>query len=171
MTSLLECSQEVLKDLFQHLFEQGAEKEEGAFLLVNPSETGKELRLRVIELIKLYEANYVEQSDDYLELDEGTWSRVIKRAHSLRACIVEVHSHVGPWPAAFSLADLRGLRRTVPHVWWRLQNRPYLALVFTRKEFDALLWTHSPHKPTLLNCISSGGEILKPTSNSLSFWR
>ena len=33
-------------------------------------------------------------------------------------------------PAEFSASDRKGLESFVPHVWWRLRHRPYLALVF-----------------------------------------
>ena len=53
------------------------------------------------------------------------------------ASLVEMHSHIGPWPAGFSYADRLGLQETVPHMWWRLKKRPYLALVVTNCSFDA----------------------------------
>ena len=63
----------------------------------------------------------------HFELTDEVRAQVIKRAHDLGASIAEVHSHHGPWPAAFSPSDQLGFREFVPHVWWRLKGRPYLA--------------------------------------------
>ena len=44
-----------------------------------------------------------------------------------------------------------GLLETVPHMFWRLDNRPYVAIVVARSGFDALVWTRDAQKPVPLS--------------------
>jgi hypothetical protein len=111
------------------------------------------------------------QYSDYLELTDEARARLIKRAHALGASLVEMHSHPFPLPAAFSLADREGLRETVPHMWWRLANRPYFAIVIGPSDFDALAWLDNPRVPRALDALIAGEARLMPTNNSLKGWR
>lgn len=86
----------------------------------------------------LRRADYEVQAGDYLELTDAARARLIKQAHDRGVCLVESHSHPGPYPAAFSYSDLTGLEEFVPHVRWRLRGRPYAALVFALSGFDGL---------------------------------
>ena len=83
-----------------------------------------------------------------------------------------MHSH--PFPgigaAAFSWSDRRGLTETVPHMRWRLKNKPYGAIVVAPEGFDALVWIDNPAVPLPLEGINVGGELLKPTNRSLGGW-
>lgn len=108
---------------------------------------------------------------DYLELKHTARAAVIKRAHDLDVSLVEVHSHLGASPAGFSLSDRSGLRETVPHMWWRLKKRPYVAIVVAASGFDALAWIDNPSIPRALDALVAGNRILKPTNHSLGGWK
>jgi len=95
----------------------------------------------------LKRADYEVQADDYLELTDAARARLIKQAHDRGVCLVESHSHPGPYPATFSYSDLTGLDEFVPHVRWRLRGRPYAALVFAQSGFDGLAWTDGASTP------------------------
>ena len=112
----------------------------------------------------------VNWQEDYLELADKTRAALIKRAHDLDTSLAELHSHPGPWPAGFSYADRLGLQETVPHMWWRLKKRPYLAIVVAKSGFDALLWLDNPKVPRPLDGIVEGSRVLKPTNFSLGGW-
>ncbi|MFQ5807933.1 MAG: hypothetical protein ACE5I3_15925, partial [Phycisphaerae bacterium] len=63
------------------------------------------------------------------------WLRAtFSEAHDRDACLVELHSHTSPWPAAFSVSDMIGFRDFVPHILWRLR-RPYGAVVVAGETF------------------------------------
>jgi hypothetical protein len=171
MTATLHIDPAKFNLLMGHLFRPGKEKEQGAFLFAELTKEQESFSFEVIDQLQLKGDDFHEQEEDYLELSEVTWPKVIKHAHAVQACLVEVHSHIGPWDAAFSISDRRGLRGTVPHVWWRLNNRPYIALVFTKNGFDALVWLDSPRNPLPLDCISVDGVKMKPTNHSIAYWR
>ncbi|OHB32996.1 MAG: hypothetical protein A2X79_00765 [Desulfuromonadaceae bacterium GWB2_53_15] len=171
MNITLHISPELFNKLQKHLFDHAEEKEQGAFLFAKLEHEYTALHFSVTGLLELAGDDLHQQDVDYLELSENSWPKVIKQAHSLEACLIEVHSHTGPWDAAFSISDYHGLRETVPHIWWRLKNRPYMALVFTKEGFDALVWTDSPRNPLPLDYISVDGLKIKPTNHSLIYWR
>lgn len=171
MKAFLKLPDHVYEELAAHLFESKSEFEQAAFLFATESRDDQKIILEAIQLEKLGTDDFVAQEDCYLEMTDPTLGRIIKRAHDLRTCLVEVHSHVGDWPAAFSRSDVMGLKETVPHIWWRLDNRPYLALVFARTGFDALLFLETPNQPRRLDAILAGKQKLMPTNLSAESWK
>ena len=106
---------------------------------------------------------FLSRSRYHFELTDETRARVIKQAHDLGTSLAEFHSHAGSWPAAFSASDLLGFQEFVPHAWWRLKGKPYLALVVTRANFDGLAWLTDPRTPQHIDGIVTGGSVLKST--------
>jgi hypothetical protein len=157
-------------ELIAHLLPRKIEQEQAAFLFARMIRTDREVVFEVIEQKKLYPGDFVIQKGDYLEMSDETRAAVIKRAHDLSSVLIELHSHLGPWPATFSPADRSGLGETVPHMWWRLKARPYIAIVTASSGFDALLWLDNPKVPRALDALIAGDNLLKPTNNSLEGW-
>ena len=170
MNSVLRLRAGLFEELLNHLLPARGQREQAAFLFVSTSRLAEHVSFDVIETSKLEACDFEAQATDYLELKDETRARLIKRAHDLGASLVEMHSHPGPWPAAFSLADRIGLNETVPHMWWRLPRRPYIAIVVARSGFDALLWLDNPKTPQPLGCLLAGDRLLRPTNYSLGDW-
>jgi hypothetical protein len=83
----------------------------------------------------------IDSLNDHVELAEDVLPEVIKRAHLNGNAVVEVHNHLMPGhQTCFSRYDLIGLNELVPHVLWRLPNRPYAAIVMGPDSLDALAW-------------------------------
>lgn len=156
--------------LWAHLLPDKDGREQGAFLFTSLEQTQRESVFHVRDSLLLERDDFAAQDADYLELSDKRRAEVIKRAHTLNASLVEFHSHPGPWPAAFSLIDRRGLQETVSHMWWRLKGRPYLAFVVAPCSFDALVWQENPREPGPLCGIAVGDTLLKPTNSSLQGW-
>jgi hypothetical protein len=152
------------EDLVAHLLPGDTQNEQAAFLFARARGTDRGVALDVIDSAKLAASDFAVQAPDYLELADPTRARLIKRAHDLDASLVEMHSHPGPWDAAFSPSDLRGLSETVPHMWWRLKGRPYAAIVIAPSGFDALVWLNGPSFPQELHSLTAGSQILVPTN-------
>lgn len=171
MKVLLNMPDGLYRELNLHLLPPKSTREEAAFLFVAPKPKNKDVIFEVLGVDKLSPNDFASQYDDYLELNDDARARVIKKAHDLDACLLEMHSHPGPWPAAFSLADRHGLNETVPHMWWRLKKRPYLAIVVAASGFDALVWLDNPRVPTRLDGVFADGKVLQPTNHSLGGWK
>lgn len=171
MNTILRMSDTMLAALTAHLLPPDSNREEAAFLFVSTSQSENHISFEVLESVKLAAEEFESQEGDYIELTDATKAKLIKRAHDLGASLVEMHSHPGPWIAAFSLADRIGLQETVPHMWWRLSKRPYIAIVVAPSGFDALVWTDNPKIPVPLSGILAGDRLLRPTNQSLGGWR
>lgn len=113
---------------------------------------------------------FAHRSPFFLELADETRAAVIKRAHDLSASVIEIHSHPSQLMAAFSESDIRGFYEFVPHMLWRLKNRPYAAVVVARNSFDSLAWFESVDAPVPMAIRLEDGAILQPTGTTHSTW-
>ena len=66
----------------------------------------------------------------------------------------------------FSLTDQKGFQEFVPHVWWRLKGKPYVAVVVAQTDFDGVVWISDSVSPQYLDGIVSGDTIHRPTQLS-----
>lgn len=164
MTATLTLPDGLFGSLNAHLLREGSIREEAAFLFVRPA--NDDGNFEVVEARMLKPGDFAHHQSDYLELDDASRASLIKRAHDLDASLVEMHSHPGPFPAAFSYADLRGLQDTVPYMWWRLRKRPYFAIVVADGGFDALAWILDQATPEPLR-IATEGKLFFPTNKTL----
>lgn len=167
MKTVLNLGDDAYDSLRKHLFPPGTSVEQAAFLFANAGRTDHAVRFDVVDAIHLNPRDFDEQDIGYLELSDAARASVIKRAHDLGTSLVEVHCHPGPFEAAFSPTDLTGLGETVPHMWWRLHKRPYVALVMALNGFDALVWLDDPQTPRKLDYMVAGSRILNPTNKTI----
>lgn len=164
----LHLPEEIHKAIWSHLLPPRPKKlEEAAFLFVRQG-TGSDgtLNFHHAEWLPVPAEGFESRSAYHFELTDAMRGSIIKRAHDLRCSVVELHSHVGPWPAEFSPSDLAGFREFVPHVWWRLKGRPYLAVVVCKSGFDAFAWVSDPRTPQHLDGIVVGETLARPTKLS-----
>ena len=152
--------------IWEHLFDNGSCTEASGFLFVRHQPQAGQHIFVYLEWYPVPPDGYAVRNEFHFELTDEVRAQVIKRAHDLDASIVEVHSHGGSWPAAFSPSDQWGFREFVPHVWWRLKGRPYLAVVATKHDFDGLVWITGPEDPQRLDGIVVDGQMLMPTGIS-----
>ena len=152
----------IYRTVRRHLLPRWHRVEEAAFLYVVPTEDAFEY----LEWFPVPASGFASRSAYYLELDDKTRAKVIKRAHDLGASIVELHSHLGRVRPRFSPSDLAGFRDFVPHVLWRLKYLPYFAVVMTRTGFDGFVWKSGPDTPERLHGIQVGSLLLSPTKLS-----
>lgn len=161
----------VYEELLSHLLPPPPRVEEAVFVFVLTKHLPGETRFEFLEAEKLSAKDFEVQHEIYLELTDEARQRLIKRAHDLKASVIEMHSHTGNWPAEFSSSDRSGLKETVPHMWWRLPKRPYGAIVVADGTFDALVWVSNPDTPETLDALVAGNRVLRPTNNSIEAWR
>lgn len=160
---ILSLTERTSRAVRRHLIPWWHRVEEAAFLYVVPGENGV---FTCLEWYPVPASGFASRSAYSLELTDETRALVIKRAHDLDASLVELHSHIGRGPARFSPSDLAGFLDFVPHVFWRLKNRPYFAVVMTRTGLDGFAWTRDPRSPERLGGIQAGRRLI--TANGLS---
>ena len=102
-----------------------------------------------------------------VKLKDVAQAKIIKWAWDKGLSLAEIHSHPFSKKAtSFSYSDIAGLKEFVPHVWWRLKNKPYLAMVFGSNDYDALAWLDNPTIPCQIEGILVEGTLLKPTNKT-----
>jgi hypothetical protein len=162
MSASLSFPADIYGELLSHL--EDTEVEKVAFLFTEPPSATDPLR--VLELYKVPPESFEIQSAYHVTLADDVRGHVIGRTWELGGCLVEVHSHGGGNPPAFSRSDLFGFEEWIPHVRWRLRGRTYVALVFAGTSFDALVWEEGREAPGPLDGIFVDGRerMLSPTS-------
>jgi len=160
---LLRIPENVYREIQSHLLPEDPRSEEAGFIFAKRMSLGEDEVFEYVEWYPVPPDGFLVQSNVHLELTDETRAAVIKRAHDLDASMVELHTHGGPWPARFSPSDLIGFQEFVPHVWWRLRGKPYIAVVVTPTDFDGLVWLMDADTPQHLDGIEVQGSILKPT--------
>ncbi len=161
-------SVEQYRALRDHLLPQQMRVEEAAFLFAQIVDDGRAFRFNVIDWYPVPAEGFDAQSGYYLELTNETRAFVIKRAHDLGCCLIEAHSHLSYSPAAFSPSDRYGFDDFVPHVLWRLKERPYAAIVMTTDSFDALVWRRHNEPIQVASLTLDDGDVILPTRLTLS---
>lgn len=169
MQTFIDVTAQQKASLWEHLLPVGATTESAAFIFARVEETPQALTLRAQDFMLVGADGFKVQDNDYIELSDECRIAVIKRAHQTNTALIELHSHPfdSPWAPAFSFADMAGFRETVPHLWWRLPNRPYGAIVVAPNGLDSLVWTRSPHAPSCLTALRVDGKTLLPTGMTL----
>ena len=147
--------------IWDHLL--GSAQESAGFLFVSPEHHGERTLFRYMDWFPVPPDGFQSRSKYHFELTDAIRSTIIKQAHDTGASLAELHSHTGDHPAAFSRSDHRGFREFVPHVWWRLKGRPYLAMVVSRLGFDGLVWMSNPKLPERLDGVLVDGTLMAPT--------
>src|SRR5690348_6792204 len=120
--------EEMHASVLQHLLQSGSGCEEAAFVFAQTQSGDDGLTFHAVDMVLLAEEWFVARSPFYLELTDACRALVIKRAHDLKASLIEFHSHPAAATASFSWSDLDGFDQFVPHVSLRLKGRPYAAV-------------------------------------------
>ncbi len=115
--------------------------------------------------VKLHE--YEHRTRGYVKLKDKMRQKIIKKAFDIDAAIVELHSHVCSGSPGFSHSDFQGFEEFIPHVWWRLEGKPYVAMVFSKSDFDALVWIDNPKYYQQLTEIIVGKQHYYPNGLTL----
>ena len=163
---LLKMPTDVHEQVWEHLLGDDSKAESAAFMFVAHESRGEIHTFTHLEWYPIPAHGFQARTKKHFELADFVRAEVIKRAHDLDASIVEFHSHLGVRPAEFSRSDHFGFREFVPHVWWRLRGRPYLAIVVTQADFDGLVWIDGPNDPRHIDAVSVGAVSLYPTQLS-----
>jgi hypothetical protein len=166
--TILRLGAESQISIWDHLLRNKDVSEEAAFAFVQ-RETLKGVDIfTAIDWYAVRPDEFEYRSKYHIELSDDTKALVIKKAHDYDASLVEFHSHLGRWPAEFSPSDFSGLRDFVPHILWRLNGRPYVAVVITpAQDFDGLVWTSTDRPPAQLNAIETEHRTLFSTGLSI----
>lgn len=165
----LELPSRIYQQLHAHLLRLDSRVEQAAFVFARAVRDGEnKTAFQFVDWLPIPPEGFAVQLEYHIELADDQRQAIIKQAHDLNASVIEFHSHTGSYPAEFSPSDMAGFTEFVPHVWWRLKNRPYAAIVVTRSGFDALTWIDTATTPEGFEAIIlDGTQRIEPTQRSL----
>jgi hypothetical protein len=171
VSTFLDLSRNLQTSLWRHLLKGPAEQV--AFLFADVVSDGSDTAFRPRAHYLVPPADYEIQSAFHVALADHVRPRLIKQAWDTNTSIIELHSHPHGWrDAEFSPSDLGGFDEFVPHVWWRLRGRPYMAIVVSPTTVDAMVWMTDPHIPQSLDAIRIDGRPeMVPTGLTLQSLR
>jgi len=100
----------------------------------------------VVSDVLLVDDAFLEPGPWCVQLTDEAQQQILMWATANSGWVIEMHSHIGPLgdPACFSPTDIEALATWVPHIRWRLQARPYMAIVVGPKTIDGVAWTGKP---------------------------
>jgi hypothetical protein len=167
---VLEIDTKVYAEIMAHLMPRNPRSEEAAFAFCTPFTDDGHIQFSYLDWYRPSNGEFSYKSIFGLELTDDCRAKVIKRAHDLNASIIEMHSHPLSKLPQFSPSDRHGFIDFVPHVRWRLRQRPYAAIVVGRDGFDSLAWFSSSDKPDGVLDVQVESTRLCPTSETYSSW-
>lgn len=165
-TAALHIPPSVKTAIWSHLLppqDKSESIEQAAFGFANTISNRELTTFSLVDWLPIEESGFAHQSGYHIELADEMRPFLIKRAHDLQSSLVEFHSHPFSTRAEFSPSDMTGFDEFVPHVWWRLKGRPYLAIVVTPSQFDALAWVTSPRSAVPLKELRAGDKVFRPS--------
>ena len=166
MAVLLALPTGVFASIQHHLFHRADRGEAAAFVIARDVIRNGDLYLEYLDWHSVEDDGFAVRTGYHIELTDEARATVIKRVHDLDGCLVEFHSHLGTRSAELSPSDMLGLEEFVPHARWRLRDRPYLAVVMSRTDLDALAWVDTSDEPVRLDGIYVGRRLIRPTGLS-----
>lgn len=155
--------QKIYQDIYRYLFPKRIRSQRVAFIFATISKTNDSVDFLFKSWYSVKSHEYQYRSKGYVELKDKMRQKIIKKAFDIDAAIIETHSHICSKSACFSPTDLEGFKEFVPHVWWRLNKKPYAAIVFSKSDFDAFIWVDNPQQHNRLTRIDVDGQHLYPT--------
>src|SRR5204862_2134353 len=117
------------------------EVEQGAFLFAEARSDGGELQLNVTDFYLVPPRGWEVQMEVYLQMKDSERAKIMKLAREKNLCAIDCHSH----PRAdddvwFSPSDVAGISEFAEYAKWKLDGKPFAAMVWGEESVDAVLW-------------------------------
>lgn len=125
--------------LRRHFFQN--ELEQGAFLFSRPERGDAELRLVVEDSYLVPPRGWEVQMEVYLQMRDSERAKIMKLARDRDLAAIDCHSHPNSGENVwFSPSDIAGITEFAQYAKWKLDGRPFAAMVWGEKSVDAVMW-------------------------------
>lgn len=129
----------MVQALREHFFKN--ELEQGAFLFAQVSQEGGDLTLLAADYYLVPARGWAVQIEVYLEMKDSERGKIMKLAREKNLSAIDCHSH----PRAgddvwFSPSDVAGISQFAEYAKWKLDGKPFAAMVWGEESVDAVLW-------------------------------
>jgi len=143
--------------LRSHLFQN--ELEQGAFLFAQPLRYRDELWLEAVNVYLIKPSGWEVQLEVYLEMNDAERAKIMKIAKDTNLAVIDCHSHPGSdEDVGFSPSDKRGITEFAAYAKWKLDGKPFTAMVWGESSVDAVGWCDSFEKATKIDVVKILGD-------------
>lgn len=167
---------ELEQTLRAHLFQ--SHLEQGAFLFARVSEGEDELCFEVQDAYLVPPEGWQVQHEVYLEMTDAERGKVMKLARRRGLAVIDCHSHPGSssdvW---FSPSDRSGISDFAVYAKWKLDGKPYAAMVWGEESVDGVVWHGDFVEPQQVDEVRIAGptpQVWTPTATwhrqPLPYW-
>lgn len=140
MKNIITIPDAVAAKLREHFFQN--EKEQGAFLFARAAPCGDDLNLLIEDCYLVPARGWEVQMEVYLEMKDSERGKIMKLARDKNLCAIDCHSHpdsgADVW---FSPSDIAGISDFAKYARWKLNGKPFAAMVWGEESLDAVLWS------------------------------
>ncbi len=145
------------RTLQRHLFQ--SELEQCAFLFAEARYEKGGLNLVVRDYHLVPARAWEVQAEVYLQMKDSERARIMKRARNENLCAIDCHSHPGArddvW---FSPTDVEGITEFAQYAKWKLDGKPFAAMVWGEESVDAVLWQRGFLRAGRVTCVQIIGN-------------
>jgi hypothetical protein len=151
----------------QHFFQN--EVEQGAFLFAEAKREDGDLHLVVADRYLVPAHGWEVQAEIYLQMKDSERAKIMKLARQKNLCAIDCHSH----PHAgndvwFSPSDVFGITEFAQYAKWKLDGKPFAAMVWGEESLDAVLWQgdfSSAQRVATVKIVGNSNQTLIPTGS------
>ncbi len=153
--------------LHQHLFQN--EVEQGAFLFAKAGCDAGRLHLDVTDFYLVPARGWEVQMEVYLQMKDSERAKIMKLARDKNLCAIDCHSHPHAGDDVwFSPSDVAGIREFARYAKWKLDGKPFGAMVWGEQSVDAVLWQGEfadAERVALVKILGNANQTLIPTGS------
>lgn len=129
----------IADELRRHFFQN--DLEQGAFLFARPETDAAGLRLVVENFYLVPPSGWEIQMEVYLEMRDSERAKIMKLARDKKLSAIDCHSHPHSGDdVCFSVSDVAGINEFAQYAKWKLDGKPFAAMVWGEASVDAIIW-------------------------------
>jgi hypothetical protein len=122
-----------------HLFQN--EIEQAVFLFAQPEALAGRLTLVVEDFYPVPPRGWEIQMEVYLQMRDSERAKIMKLARDKGFATIDCHSHPRSGDDVwFSPSDIAGITEFSQYARWKLDAKPFAAIVWGERSLDAVLW-------------------------------
>ncbi|MCE7733591.1 MAG: hypothetical protein GPJ54_01855 [Candidatus Heimdallarchaeota archaeon] len=150
--------------------------EQGAALFAQERWQNGNLILEVQDYYLVPKSGWEVQQDIYLQMKDSERAKILKMAIDKGLCLIDCHSHTGIFNKAFfSYSDISGITEFASYVKWKLNGKPFAAMVWSKGSLDSVLFQdefNEAHQVDEIRVSNGIIKIIHPTRSwrDLNYW-
>lgn len=158
---------EIAEPLQQHLFQNDIEQ--GAFLFARAEHNADGLALVVEDSYLVPPRGWEVQMEVYLQMKDSERAKIMQLARAKNLCAIDCHSHPhAEGDVWFSPSDVAGITEFADYAKWKLDGRPFAAIVWGEASVDAVVWRGDfagPMTAAEIRIVGATPQALNPTNS------